>query len=49
VENPEDIDLGDDDDDEEGAGEEGEEGVGIATKSVPEGVFGNLKRQKTSD
>ena len=47
VENPEDIDLGDDDDEEE----EGE-GVEIATKSVPEGVFGTLgdkfKRQKTT-
>ncbi|KAG7675051.1 hypothetical protein Ndes2526B_g07899 [Nannochloris sp. 'desiccata'] len=44
VENPEDIDLGDDDE-EENEGE-GEEGVEIATKSVPEGVFGALKRQK---
>jgi len=44
VENPEDIDLGDDDE-EEAISDGGE----TAVKSVPEGVFGALKRQKTSD
>jgi pre-mRNA-splicing factor SYF1 len=49
VENPEDIDLGDDDDEGEEEGGEGEQGVEITTMSVPEGVFGTLKRQKTSE